>query len=58
MAFFFPCVMYAHNKRRLDHLTNHGTPDPEHGGGICSPDCQIHTLLSVFLGAGWVLQVR
>lgn len=58
LAWCCPCVVYAQNKRRYEHLNAQGTPDPEHGGGCCSGDCCLHAVITGLFGAGWILQVK
>jgi len=52
-----PCVIYAKNKRRYDHMSTKGTPDPDSGGGCCSCDCIMYSLVG-WCGVNWLLQVR
>lgn len=51
-----PCISYAKNKHRYEHLNSRGTPDPEHGGSCCSGDCMLHALIAGCCGGGWILQ--
>ncbi|KAF9456953.1 PLAC8 family-domain-containing protein [Collybia nuda] len=57
LAWCCPCVVYAQNKQRLEHLNSKGTPDPERGGGFCSGDCWVHGLITGCCGLGWILQL-
>lgn len=57
LAWCCPCVVYSQNKRRLEHLSQKGYPDPEHGG-CSSGDCFVHGLITGCCGLGWILQVR
>ncbi|RDB27357.1 Protein PLANT CADMIUM RESISTANCE 1 [Hypsizygus marmoreus] len=57
LALCCPCVVYAQNKHRYEHLSQQGVPDPEAGGGFCTGDCWVHALLSGFTGLGWILQI-
>ncbi|KAJ7465700.1 PLAC8-domain-containing protein, partial [Mycena latifolia] len=54
-AIFCPCVIHGQNTKRLRHLAEHGSPDPE-GDGLSSGPCWSHCLLTSFLGAGFILQ--
>jgi len=56
LSWFCPCVIYAQNKQRYEHLNTKGTPDPEHGGSPVSSDCMVHAGITVCCGAGWILQ--
>ncbi|KAG2112403.1 PLAC8-domain-containing protein [Suillus clintonianus] len=56
MSCWCPCMIYGKNKQRLDHLQDHNTADPEHGGSGCDSDCCMHLALNVLGGFGWVLQ--
>lgn len=49
-------MVYGQNKRRYEHLKDHGIPDPE-AGGSCGGDCWVHCLLTSFTGFGWILQI-
>jgi hypothetical protein len=55
LACFCPCMVYASNKRRLEHLTKYDIPEPTRLGGICGSDCLIHAVLIV-LSYGWSMQ--
>ncbi|EKM76902.1 hypothetical protein AGABI1DRAFT_44341 [Agaricus bisporus var. burnettii JB137-S8] len=55
-AWCCPCIVYASNKQRLEHLERNGAPDPEHGGGCCSGPCCLHASILLCFGAGFVLQ--
>ncbi|KXN84006.1 Cell number regulator 11 [Leucoagaricus sp. SymC.cos] len=55
LAWYCPCIVYAKNKHRYEHLNLNGTPDPEKGGDCCSGDCMLHAVIT-FCGAGWILQ--
>lgn len=55
LAWCCPCVVYGQNKKRLEHLNNQGTPDPEHGGCF-SGDCCIFTALA-YCSLNWIVQV-
>lgn len=57
IATFFPCIVYAQNKRRYEHL-NRGKPDPERGGSGFNGDCLMHGCITCCFGIGCVLQVR
>ncbi|RDB17453.1 Protein PLANT CADMIUM RESISTANCE 3 [Hypsizygus marmoreus] len=57
LALCCPCVIFAQNKKRSDHLTHKGVPDPESGGGFFSQDCFVHGCLTALTGMGWVLQL-
>lgn len=50
-----PCITYGKVKRRYDHLTSQGSPDPDQGG-FCNSDCILHCIIAG-LGFGWVMQV-
>ncbi|KAH7921872.1 PLAC8-domain-containing protein [Leucogyrophana mollusca] len=54
---FCPCMSFAKNKKRLDHLQDKGSSDPEHGGSGCNSDCCFHFGLTLCCGLGWVLQL-
>ncbi|KAF5386273.1 hypothetical protein D9757_008591 [Collybiopsis confluens] len=55
MACFCPCIVYGRNKTRLDHLSNHGLPEPE--GGTTGGECAAHALVtSLFCMAGCAMQ--
>jgi len=56
-AWCCPCIVYGQNKRRYNHLTNQGVPDPEHGGGCCSGPCWLHCCITSFFGLGCLLQM-
>jgi len=56
MAYFLPCMVYASNKRRLEHLTKYDTPEPTRFGGACGSNCCIYAGLAV-LGYGWTMQL-
>ena len=56
-ACFCPCVVYAQNKHRYEHMKSNLAPHPENGGSCCSGDCMLHAFISVIVG-GWLLQVR
>jgi len=56
LAYFVPCVVYGQNKKRLEHLTTHGTPDPQ-SGELFSGDCFLHCCLTGCAGCGWALQM-
>ncbi|KAK2464733.1 hypothetical protein APHAL10511_003309, partial [Amanita phalloides] len=55
-ASFFPSIVYAKVRHRIEYLNQHNKPDPEHGGGYCSGTCMIHCCLTGLLGSGWILQ--
>jgi len=50
-----PCIVYAQNKSRFEHLDRIGYPHP-YAGDSLSLDCLLHCLLSPFLCAGTMLQ--
>ncbi|TDL24553.1 PLAC8-domain-containing protein [Rickenella mellea] len=50
-----PCIVYAQNKSRYEHLDRQNGPHPS-GGDSCNGDCFIHGCLT-FWGCGWVLQM-
>jgi len=54
---FCPCIVYSKVKQRYEHLERNGSPDPEHGGGVCSADCMLFCCLNGVLGIGFVLQM-
>ncbi|KAL9710029.1 hypothetical protein Ac2012v2_007091 [Leucoagaricus gongylophorus] len=54
-ACFCPCVVYAQNKHRYEHMKSNLAPHPENGGSCCSGDCMLHAFISVIVG-GWLLQ--
>ncbi|KAF7430224.1 hypothetical protein PC9H_005926 [Pleurotus ostreatus] len=56
IATFFPCIVYAQNKRRYEHL-NRGQPDPERGGSGFNGDCLMHGCITCCFGIGCVLQI-
>jgi len=56
MSWFCPCVVYAQNKQRYEHLNAKGTPDPELGGSGCNGDCMVHGFITGCCGMGWILQ--
>ncbi|KIJ93211.1 hypothetical protein K443DRAFT_112381 [Laccaria amethystina LaAM-08-1] len=56
LAWWCPCLAHARNKRRLDHLEAHGTPDPERGVR-CSSDGWIYACIEFSCNMGWALQV-
>lgn len=58
LAWCCPCIVYAQNKQRYEHLALKGTPDPERGGSGCNGDCFVHGCITACFGVGWVLQVR
>ncbi|KAG1871561.1 PLAC8 family-domain-containing protein [Suillus subluteus] len=57
MSCWCPCMVYGKNRKRLDHLQENDTPDPEFGGSGCDADCCMHLALDVLCGFGWVLQL-
>ena len=57
VAHFLPCITYAANKRRCEHLNNKGTPDPEKGGPLFNNDCLIEAAVAC-IGCGCFLPVR
>ncbi|KAJ8508710.1 hypothetical protein ONZ45_g9035 [Pleurotus djamor] len=57
LAWCCPCIVYAQNKQRYQHLSTKGYPDPEHGGSGCNGDCFVHGCITACFGAGWVLQI-
>ncbi len=57
IATFFPCIVYAQNKQRYEHLAR-GQPDPERGGSGLNGDCLLHGCITCCFGIGCVLQVR
>ncbi|KAG6828318.1 hypothetical protein H0H92_008381 [Tricholoma furcatifolium] len=56
LAWCLPCIVYGSNKKRLEHLSQHGTPDPEKGG-ICSGDCILYGAVAACCGIGCLLQI-
>ncbi|KAG1829912.1 PLAC8 family-domain-containing protein [Suillus subalutaceus] len=57
MSCWCPCMVYGKNRKRLDHLQENDTADPEHGGSGCDADCCMHLALDMLCGFGWVLQL-
>ncbi|KAF4581729.1 hypothetical protein EYR40_002745 [Pleurotus pulmonarius] len=56
IATFFPCIVYAQNKQRYEHLAR-GQPDPERGGSGLNGDCLLHGCITCCFGIGCVLQI-
>lgn len=56
LASVCPCIVYAQNKARLEHLGVVGEPDATGGGSVCSGDCAMHACLTSFCLFGWALQ--
>ncbi|KDQ22150.1 hypothetical protein PLEOSDRAFT_1086889 [Pleurotus ostreatus PC15] len=56
IATFFPCIVYAQNRRRYESL-NRGQPDPERGGSGFNGDCLMHGCITCCFGIGCVLQI-
>ncbi|KIK50112.1 hypothetical protein GYMLUDRAFT_51368 [Collybiopsis luxurians FD-317 M1] len=51
-----PCVVFARNKTRIDHLANHRLPEPE--GGTTGGTCAVYALMTLLFGiAGCAMQV-
>lgn len=57
LAWCCPCIVYAQNKQRYEHLALKGIPDPERGGSGCNGDCFVHGCITACFGVGWVLQI-
>ncbi|PPQ86031.1 LOW QUALITY PROTEIN: hypothetical protein CVT26_012332 [Gymnopilus dilepis] len=64
-ALWCPCIIYASNKARLEHLALHNAPLPEEEReeietGGWNEDCVIHGVLSAVSGClcGWVIQIQ
>ncbi|KAL4260596.1 hypothetical protein AB1N83_008272 [Pleurotus pulmonarius] len=56
IATFLPCIVYAQNKQRYEHLSA-GKPDPERGGSGLNGDGLMHGGITCCCGAGWILQI-
>ncbi|PFH45932.1 hypothetical protein AMATHDRAFT_92395, partial [Amanita thiersii Skay4041] len=56
LAMYCPCIVHAQNKRRLQHLNEHGTPHPERGD-ICSSDSWTYFCIEALCDASWILQI-
>jgi hypothetical protein len=55
-ALWCPCIIYARNKKRIEHLYVEEKVHPK-GGGTCSDDCAIHACMSTLCLFGWAIQV-
>ncbi|KZS97350.1 PLAC8-domain-containing protein [Sistotremastrum niveocremeum HHB9708] len=53
---FLPCVTYAQNRSRLQHLQAHGTRHPS-GGEPFNQDCFVFGCLHACAGLGCILQI-
>ncbi|KAL4255061.1 hypothetical protein AB1N83_013312 [Pleurotus pulmonarius] len=56
IATFFPCVVYAQNKRRYEHL-NRGRADPQRGGSGINGDCFMYSGITFCFGIGCIIQI-
>ncbi|KAF4564008.1 hypothetical protein EYR36_003257 [Pleurotus pulmonarius] len=56
IATFFPCIVYAQNKQRYEHL-NRGRADPQRGGSGINGDCFMYSGITFCFGIGCIIQI-